>query len=76
MASRDWTDELQRIVCPTLMLAPGHEPIGDHSIYEVMQRAMPDATLITFDGMPHNIGDAVPVRCATEVLRFIAAHGT
>lgn len=75
MASRDWTGDLPRIACPTLMLAPGHEPIGDHSIYEVMQRAVPDATLITFDGMPHNIGDAVPVRCATEVLRFIAARG-
>jgi hypothetical protein len=27
---------------------------------------------VSFEGMPHNIGDAAPERCAQEVLRFLA----
>jgi pimeloyl-ACP methyl ester carboxylesterase len=72
MASRDWSADLPRIACPTLILAPGHEPIGAGSTYDAMARAIPGARLVTFEGMPHNIGDAAPERCAQEVLRFLA----
>ena len=71
MASRDWTSDLPRISCPTLIVAPGHEPIGENSTYEVMAKAIPNAELVVFEGMPHNIGDAAPERCAAEALRFI-----
>jgi pimeloyl-ACP methyl ester carboxylesterase len=53
-------------------VAPGHEPIGSNSTYEAMAAAIPRAELIVFDGMPHNIGDAAPERCAAEALRFLA----
>lgn len=74
MSSRDWSEDLPRIACPTLIVAPGHEPIGENSTYEQMARAIPKAQLVSFEGMPHNIGDAAPERCAQEVLRFIAAQ--
>lgn len=75
MASRDWTAELARIACPTLIVAPGHEPIGSNRLYDTMKAAIANAELVVFDGMPHNIGDAAPERCAAEALRFIRGLG-
>lgn len=75
MSSRDWEDELPRIACPTLLVAPGAEPIGDHGQYERMRDRIPDTTLITYDGMPHNIGDAAPERCVADLLAFLARRG-
>jgi 3-oxoadipate enol-lactonase len=71
MASRDWEDELDRIGCPTLLVAPGQEPIGSHDQYERMQARIPDATLVSLEGMPHNIGDAAPERCLRVLLAFL-----
>jgi pimeloyl-ACP methyl ester carboxylesterase len=75
MASRDWTADLPRIACPTLIVAPGNEPIGSHNQYEIMRDMIPRAELLTYDGMPHNLGDAVPERCARDVLRFLRRQG-
>lgn len=75
MASRDWEAELPRITCPTLLVAPGQEPIGSHDQYERMKALIPDATLVSLDGMPHNIGDAAPAACTRELLDFLAARG-
>lgn len=75
MATRDWTDQLARITCPTLIVAPGDEPIGENSTYEIMAGAIPNAKLVVFEGMPHNIGDAAPERCAGELLRFLKGQG-
>lgn len=75
MSSRDWSEDLPRIACPTLIVAPGHEPIGENSTYEQMAHAIPHSQLVEYEGMPHNIGDAAPERCAREVLRFIAELG-
>lgn len=75
MSSRDWEDDLHRITCPTLIVAPGAEPIGDHGQYERMRDRIPDAALISYDGMPHNIGDAAPERCTADLLAFLARRG-
>ncbi|MGG5823077.1 alpha/beta fold hydrolase [Falsiroseomonas sp. HW251] len=75
MSSRDWSEDLPHIACPTLIVAPGHEPIGENSIYERMAHAIPKARLVSFEGMPHNIGDAAPERCAAEVLAFLGEQG-
>ena len=72
MSSRNWAGDLPLIQCPTLLVAPGAEPIGHHGLYEGMRDAIPNARLITYDGMPHNVGDAVPERCARDVLAFLA----
>lgn len=75
MSTRDWSADLPRIACPTLIVAPGQEPIGENSIYERMAHAIPRARLVSFEGMPHNIGDAAPERCAQEVLAFLREGG-
>lgn len=72
MSSRDWEDELPRIACPTLIVAPGHEPIGSHDQYERMATLIPDAELVSLAGMPHNIGDAAPDACVGALLDFLA----
>jgi hypothetical protein len=36
-----------------------------------MQQKIPDATLITYEGLPHNICDIVPDRCAADILAFL-----
>jgi pimeloyl-ACP methyl ester carboxylesterase len=76
MTTRDWSADLPRIACPTLICAPGAEPIGHHGQYEAMRDAIPKAELVTFEGMPHNIGDAAPERSAHTVLDFLARHPT
>ncbi|HSU06605.1 MAG TPA: alpha/beta hydrolase [Acetobacteraceae bacterium] len=71
MTTLDWTGELARIQCPTLLVAGGAETVGHASAYEVMRDRIPDAKLIFYDGLPHNICDIVPERCAADVLAFL-----
>ncbi len=72
MASYDWSEELGRIRCPTLVVVPGAEPIGSTANYEPFRERVPDVEMRVYDGMPHNICDAVPDRCADDVLDFLS----
>ncbi len=72
MASYDWSEELDRIRCPTLVVVPGAEPIGSAANYEPFRRLVPDVEMRVFEGAPHNICDAFPDRCAEEVLAFLS----
>ena len=72
MASYDWSEQLHRIRCPTLVVVPGAEPIGSTANYEPFRRLVPDVELRVFEGAPHNICDAYPDRCAGEVRDFLA----
>jgi pimeloyl-ACP methyl ester carboxylesterase len=71
MSSLDWSDRLGEIKCPTLLVAPGAETVGSAAIYDVMRARIPDVQLIHYEGLPHNIGEAAPERCATDVLAFL-----
>jgi 3-oxoadipate enol-lactonase len=71
MASHDWSDELGRIRCPTLVVVPGAEPIGGIANYETFRRLVPDIEMRIYDGAPHNICDAFPDRCVADVLDFL-----
>jgi len=71
MASYDWSDQLGRIQCPTLVVVPGAEPIGSTANYEPFRRFVPDVEMRVYDGAPHNICDAFPDRCAGDVLEFL-----
>jgi len=71
MASYDWSDELHRIRCPTLVVIPGAEPIGSTGNYEPFRRHVKDVEMRVYDGAPHNICDAFPDRCAADVLDFL-----
>jgi 3-oxoadipate enol-lactonase len=72
MTTLDWSAELPRIACPTLLVAPGAETVGGTARYELMRDRIPDARLMFYEGQPHNICDAVPDRCAADVLAFLA----
>ena len=74
MASMDLSPELPKIRCPTLVVVPGGDPIHGVEEYRVLERLIPNCEFIVYEGMPHNITDAVPDRCAQELKRFLLAH--
>jgi pimeloyl-ACP methyl ester carboxylesterase len=71
MARYDWSDQLGRITCPTLVVVPGAEPIGSTTNYEPFRRHVGDVEMRAYEGAPHNICDAFPDRCAGDVLDFL-----
>jgi len=71
MARYDWSDQLGRITCPTLVVVPGAEPIGSTANYEPFRRHIKDVEMRVYDGAPHNICDAFPDRCTGDVLDFL-----
>ena len=71
MARYDWSDELGRIACPTLVVVPGAEPIGSTANYEPFRRNVRDVEMRVYEGAPHNICDAFPDRCSGDVLDFL-----
>lgn len=75
MASVDLTGELGRIRCPTLAVVPDHDPISSMAQYELLRDRIPDVEFVVYRGLPHNITDAVPDRCAEELRRFLLKHG-
>jgi pimeloyl-ACP methyl ester carboxylesterase len=70
MASYDWSGEVERIACPTMVVIPGAETVGTIANYDPFRR-LRDVEFRTYDGLPHNICDAVPERCAADVLAFL-----
>lgn len=66
-----WLEDLHRVTCPTLLVMPGAETVGPASTYEEMRRRIPDCRLVAYEGLPHNICDIVPERCAADVLNFL-----
>ena len=70
MASYDWSGAVQRIGCPTLVVIPGGETVGSIANYEPF-RKLRDVEIKVYDGLPHNICDAVPDRCAEDVRDFL-----
>jgi 3-oxoadipate enol-lactonase len=71
MAGYDWSEELYRIGCPTLVVVPGAEPIGSVANYEPFRRNVRDVEMRVYEGAPHNICDAFPDRCADDVRDFL-----
>jgi 3-oxoadipate enol-lactonase len=59
MASYDWSGEVERIACPTLVVIPGGETVGSIDNYEPFRR-LRDVEFRVYDGLPHNICDASP----------------
>lgn len=71
MSSLEWGEKVGAIKCPTLLVIPGNETVGSIRNYDVMIERIPDVQAITYEGLPHNICDAVPDRCAADVLAFL-----
>jgi 3-oxoadipate enol-lactonase len=70
MASYDWSDRVDHITCPTLVVIPGGETVGSVANYEPF-RKLGDVEFRVYDGLPHNICDAVPDRCAADLRDFL-----
>jgi pimeloyl-ACP methyl ester carboxylesterase len=73
MAQQDWSDEMHRIRCPTLIVIPGLGKIGDNAAYEPMKKNIRDVTVKVYENMPHNVFDIVPDRCVDDLLAFLRA---
>ena len=61
---------VERIRVPTLVVIPGGETVGSVANYEPFRR-LNDVEFRVYDGLPHNICDAVPDRCAEDVRDFL-----
>jgi len=70
MASYDWSGEVDRIRCPTMVVIPGAETVGSLANYDPFRR-LEDVEFRVYDGLPHNICDAVPDRCAADLHDFL-----
>jgi pimeloyl-ACP methyl ester carboxylesterase len=70
----EFMDELSAIKCPTLIVAPGAEPIGAISIYDEMIKRIRGAELVVYENARHNVYDYLPDRCVADVLKFLARH--
>jgi len=74
MRSFDFVADLQRIHCPTLAVAPGGDPIHTLDHYRALPEKIPDCEFVVYEGLPHNITDAAPDRCAQDYSRFLLEH--
>jgi 3-oxoadipate enol-lactonase len=76
MRQFDFVADLNRIRCPTLAVAPGGDPIHTVDHYRALPEKIPDCEFVVYEGLPHNITDAVPDRCAHDYGRFLLKHAS
>jgi pimeloyl-ACP methyl ester carboxylesterase len=76
MQQLDLTDALARVRCPTLAVAPGGDPIHAVEHYRAVPDGIADCEFIVYDGLPHNITDMVPDRCAADYRDFLLRRTT
>lgn len=69
-ATLEWSGELHRIACPTLVIYPGGETVGSAHSYDSMRDSIRDVRMIEYPHMPHNIADMMPDRCVADIIAF------
>lgn len=74
MEGIDLVPELDKIRCPMLVVVPGADPILSTDDYLLIKHRIPECEFVVYEGLPHNITDTVPDRCAQELKRFLLAH--
>ena len=74
MATVDLQDDLPKIACPMLVVVPGADPLHPADEYRPIAERVPGCEFVVYDGLPHNITDAEPDRCAQELKRFLLKH--
>jgi pimeloyl-ACP methyl ester carboxylesterase len=70
MTGFDFGARLEEIRFPCLFVVPSNDPVHSMENYQIL-RTVPDHRFVVFENMPHNITDAVPDRCAAELVRFL-----
>ncbi|MDB5921811.1 MAG: cpo [Betaproteobacteria bacterium] len=73
MREVDQSGRLHEITQPTLAVVPGADPHIALEQYEAL-RQIPRCEFVVYEGLQHNIVDAVPERCAGALLKFINTH--
>ena len=43
-------------------------------VIALLEREIQNCEFVVYEGLPHNITDTVPDRCAKELHRFLLAH--
>ena len=71
MTTQYWMDDVARIQCPTLLVAPAGDAIGNASAYADMKQRIKDSELVTYDVANHNICDYLADRCAADARDFL-----
>lgn len=74
MRGFDVMDEIARITCPTLAVVPGADPIHRVDQYRVLAEKIKRCEFMVYEGLPHNITDSVPDRCALDLKKFLLKH--
>jgi len=74
MTTQYWMDDLAAIRCPTLIVAPAGDAIGNASAYDQMQLLIAGSERLDYDAANHNICDYLPDRCAQDGLAFLRKH--
>lgn len=75
MREVDQSARLHEIKQPMLVVVPDTDPHITLDQYQAVKTHAPDCEFVVYAGMQHNITDAVPQRCARELLRFLREHG-
>jgi pimeloyl-ACP methyl ester carboxylesterase len=69
----DFWPHLPHIKVPTLILAGRKSALAEEDKMQAMQKQMPQARLVTFEGYGHGINLLAPDRCVSEIRDFLAA---
>lgn len=69
----DYEDQLEKIACPTLILAGRHDWINDVTLAQFMSERIPDSTLHIFDNASHAMEADVKDAFFAKIKKFIAS---
>ena len=72
MTTQYWMDDLARVRCPTLIVAPRGDAIGNANAYQQMHALIQKSELVTYDVESHNIADYMADRCAEDAMSFLS----
>lgn len=70
MTKLDFGDRIAAISCPSLFVVPSGDPVHSMENYAIL-KTVPDHRFIVYENMPHNITDAIPERCAADLVAFL-----
>jgi pimeloyl-ACP methyl ester carboxylesterase len=74
MTTQYWMDDLAKVRCPTLIVAPRGDAIGNANAYQQMHGLIRHSELVVYDVESHNIADYMADRCAEDAMAFLSRH--
>jgi len=72
MAGLDLSGRLGEIRAPTLVVEAGGDTVNTRAGYGLLRR-IPNHEVVVYEGLPHNITNGAPERCASDLRRFLLA---